>query len=290
MNEAALSVAIAAIAITLFGVILQWLAYRATIDQAQKAAQSVADMRTEIHGLVGELRGMTERMVEAQERQFNRMLDAFVTRPGAAAEVAERTGESAERLQQISDAMEALKEEIRHAVSADEVQHKLDELASRVEAVSESTARAARLAEAAARPAGAGGLADRERVAEITEDFLTSGRGSQPLLVEPAEVEPGGRVTISQPGVLPPAIARFLTGRGLRDCEVRTPGGRPFTQDWPDSQPEIIFPDEFQHASMDVEGEYTVTVYRPRLASAARVTRKPVSRGRFHVRSGGSDD
>jgi methyl-accepting chemotaxis protein len=81
------------------------------------------------------------------------MLEAFVERPVAAAEVAEKTGESADKLQQISEEMDALKEDMRQAASADEVQHKLDELASRIEQVSESTSRAARLAEAAAGPA-----------------------------------------------------------------------------------------------------------------------------------------
>jgi methyl-accepting chemotaxis protein len=156
LDVAAIIIAIVAILLSAvlagFGILIQLQTHKATAEQSERAARNIADMRTEIHGLVGELRGMTERMVEAQERQFNRMLDAFVTRPAAAEEVAAKTGESADRLQQISEEMDALKEEMRRAASADEVQHKLDELASRVEAVSESTSRAARLAEAAARP------------------------------------------------------------------------------------------------------------------------------------------
>jgi len=156
MDIAALIVAIVALLFAVsaagFGVYIQFQTYKATTDHLRGVEASVSGFRTEMQGLVGELKGMTNTLVEAQQQQFNRMLDAFVTRPGAAAEVAERTGESAKSLQQISDAMEALKEEIRRAAIADEVQHKLDELASRLEAVSEFTARAAGLAEAAAQP------------------------------------------------------------------------------------------------------------------------------------------
>jgi uncharacterized protein YoxC len=247
MTGAALSVAIAAIAITLFGVILQWLAYRATIEQAQKAAQNVAEMRTEIHGLVGELRGMTERMVEAQERQFNRMLEAFVTKPGAAAEVAERTGESAEALQQISDAMEALKEEVRHAASADEVQHKLDELAGRLEAVSAVTARAARLAQGAARQGGA------LRTAHLST-------GGVEVRVAPAVIPRGGRV-----------IMDALMGLPLRDiysaeCVVRAPNKQTWSQWWrqdqsdPPRSPRFVFPDDFADASTRQIGRYNAEI------------------------------
>ena len=161
MTEAALAVAMAAIAITLFGVILQWLAYGATIDQAQKAAQNVAEMRTEIHGLVGELRGMTERMVEAQDRQFNRMLDAFVTRPGAASEAAERASESAGIADELRSEFESLREQIGSAGGTDAVVAALDRVGERLEDVHRTAEEAARSAGAAARAGGDRALADR---------------------------------------------------------------------------------------------------------------------------------
>ncbi len=244
MGEAALAVAIAAIAITLFGVILQWLAYRATIDQAQKAAQNVADMRTEMHGLVGELRGLTERLVEAQERQFNRMLDAFVTRPGVAAEVAEQTGESADRLQKMSEAMDALKEEVRQAAGSAEVEGKLDELAGRLEAVSRSARRAARLAEGAAR-----------RGAPLGE------LGSISLIFYPREIEQGGEVRIAPSGWRPKGDMEYLR------CAVMSPDGQvwdgEFHQDlkW-GSPPSLAFPSAFPGASTELPGEYQVNVAR----------------------------
>ncbi|MCJ7511156.1 MAG: hypothetical protein MUP14_09780 [Dehalococcoidia bacterium] len=250
MTGAALSVAIAAIAITLFGVILQWLAYRATIEQAQKAAQNVAEMRTEIHGLVGELRGMTERMVEAQERQFNRMLDAFVTRPGAAAEVAERTGESAERLQQISDAMEVLKEEIRHAASADEVQHKLDELADRLEGVSASTAQAARLAEAAASVGPSGGTSlTRDawsQLGEVSVQPLAAARG-EPVAIVPVLLVPRSHVEFIRCTVSSPSGRKWTAELG--PAEIRSQASHRF-----------VFPDHFAGASAHEIGLYEVEV------------------------------
>jgi hypothetical protein len=248
MTETALAVSIAAIAITLFGVILQWLAYRATTDQAQRAAQSAADMRAEIHGLVGELRGMTERMVEAQERQFNRMLDAFVTRPGAAAEVAEKTGESADTLQQISGAMETLKDEVRRAAPADEVQHKLDELARRIEQVSESTARAARLAQAAA------------SAAEPAPRRASPGPPSFRVNVVPPVVSTGKSVTIRV------FVYASIDQVNRVECAVKSPSDHTWRAAY--APPELgfepshdfVFPYDFGDASTDEAGTYAVQV------------------------------
>jgi len=152
MVEAALALAIAAIGITFFGVILQWLAYRATIEQAQRAAQSAADMRVEIHDLVGELRGMTERMVEAQERQFNRMLDAFVTRPAAADEVADKTSESALALREVLARMGSLEGRLSEYPEVEKLGDELREIRRRVDAVADSADYAARLAAYASQP------------------------------------------------------------------------------------------------------------------------------------------
>jgi len=189
MDVAALIVAIVALLFAVgaagFGVFIQFQTYKATTDHLRGVEGSVSGFRTDMQGLVGELKGMTDALVEAQQHQFNRMLDAFVTRPGAAAEVAEKTGESAETLQKISEAMETLKEEVRRAAPADEVQHKLDELASRVEAVSASTARAARLAEAAARPRTP--FLDKALEEETSREAW---RRFQARAVEPTEGEP----------------------------------------------------------------------------------------------------
>jgi len=240
--------AVAAIALALSTIFLGVLFYRWQTEQGREITKSVNDFAKEMHGLVGELRGMTERMVEAQERQFNRMLDAFVTKPGAAAEVAERTGESAESLQQISEEMAALKEQLRHAASADDVQSKLDDLARRLEAVSESTTHAARLAEGAA--------AERKP----SRRFEPSRRRYGIMRVLPSGVPPGGQVTI-----------KTLLEVPLRDvesvvCLVSSPSERTWSQWWRRSpseergNPTFLFPDEFAGASTDELGPYAVKV------------------------------
>jgi hypothetical protein len=248
METAALVISIFAVLLTVvvagFGILIQFLTHKATSEQSERVADSVAQFRADMQGLVGELKGITDTLVGVQREQFDRMLEAFVTKPGAAAEVAERTGESAERLQQISDAMEALKEEIRGAASADEVQHKLDELAGRLEAVSASTAQAARLAQAAAQPATG-----------------AAGRGGVRLVTEPKQIGRGGQVRLRIFGASSP-LARIR-------CEVTAPDGSTLVAwfgDAPAALPFqgllLVFPDHFEAASTDTPGAYQVAVYR----------------------------
>jgi hypothetical protein len=259
MDVAAVIVAIVAILLSAvlagFGILIQLQTHKATTEQSERVADSVAQFRVDMGGLVGELKGMTHTLVEAQQQQFNRMLDAFVTRPGAAAEVAERTGESAESLQQISDAMEALKQEIRRAASADEVQHKLDELAGRLEAVSASTAQAARLAEAAAWDVGRA-PAEAARLARVYVGPDTVARG-QPVSITLLLYDP-------------------LRDPDYVTCAVGSPSGARWTSELTPAQlqsqavPNFVFPDHFPGGSTEETGEYDVEVFVMARLRAAR--------------------
>ncbi len=154
MDVAALIVAIVALLFAVsaagFGVYIQFQTYKATTDHLRGVEGSVSGLQDRHAGSDRRAEGHDTYLGARAATAVQPHAGRFRHEAGAAAEVAEKTGESADRLQQISEEMDALKEELRQAASADEVQHKLDELASRVEAVSVSTARAASLAELAA--------------------------------------------------------------------------------------------------------------------------------------------
>lgn len=145
MDSAALVIAIlafvAALVIAGFSMFIQFRLYQATTDQLRHVEQ-----------LVGELRGMTGKMSEAQERQFGTMLDAFVTRPGAANEAAEKAKESAAELSEIREELESLASRAGENTDLEAMQQELRLLRERVESVSQTAASAARLARTAVRP------------------------------------------------------------------------------------------------------------------------------------------
>jgi uncharacterized protein YoxC len=280
MDVAALIVAIVALLFAVgaagFGVFIQFQTYKATTDHLRSVEGSVSGFRTDMQGLIGELKGMTDSLVHAQQEQFNRMLDAFVTRPGAAAEVAERTGESADRLQQISQEMDALKEELRQAASADEVQRKLDELASRLEAVSASTAQAARLAGRAA-TGGASGPPLWKTVGHLRGVYV--------------DIKP---LTIVQGGFVDMRVASFfgLDQIASVTCIVASPTGQTWTSEWKATTvsrwdgPMFRFPDHFRDAVTEEVGSYEATF----VEVAANGSVVQYLGGRFHITEPGSRD
>jgi hypothetical protein len=78
VDVASLSIALVAFVVALLALWLQFKMYDAS-------SRVLNDFRAEMHDLVGELKGSTGKLADAQERQFDRMLGAFVERPSESA-------------------------------------------------------------------------------------------------------------------------------------------------------------------------------------------------------------
>jgi len=155
IDTAALVISVVALVLALIlaigGLGLQWLAYRATSDQARSIAGDVGQFRIDMHGLLGELRGMTERMMAAQERQFTKMLDAFVTRPWMLGEAGVRAEDSMKELQEFERLLRDLSESLRQQGASDEVMSRLERMESRLDDIQHSVAATGRLTAGVAR-------------------------------------------------------------------------------------------------------------------------------------------
>jgi hypothetical protein len=165
MDTAALVISIFAVLLTVvvagFGILIQFLTHKATTEQSERVAASVGQFRTDMQGLVSELKGMTDALVHAQQQQFNRMLDAFVTRPEAASEAAEKASESAGIADELRSEFESLREEIGSAGGTDAVVAALDRVRERLEEVHRTAEQAAQSAQVAAKGGGDRAVADR---------------------------------------------------------------------------------------------------------------------------------
>jgi len=279
MDVAAIIVAIVAIVVGVllagFGILIQFLTHKATTEQSERVADSVAQFRADMQGLVRELKGITDTLVAVQREQFSRMLDAFVTRPGAAADAAEKASQSAVTAEEVGGMLEALREEVEKVASPGPVLSRLEALERRFDDIRESSAAAARFAGAASRPS----FPDNPYLR-----FGLADEGSIWVDIDPAVVSPGGRVTISYVGGSQGVFSELV------DCEVVTPDGRVLTAPWPSSAAALVFPDHFPYASTELEGTYRVTARRQPLFSPTERGHEQVSRGSFRVRSGGADD
>ncbi len=182
--------------------------------------------------LLGELRGLAERMTEAQERQFNTMLEAFVTRPQEAAEVAERISESATAATEVAKDFEALRANLGNAHTAAEIETTFEELSQKLAELREGSANAARLAgEARGLPASA------------TPDF--------DMRVDPEEIPVGGEVSIPISG------RHQWDQKGFAELFVFPPEGAPVSVKLHQNAV-LSYPTDFPGASTASPGRYNV--------------------------------
>jgi hypothetical protein len=241
MDVAAIIVAIVAIMVGAllagFGILIQFLTHKATTEQSERVADSVAQFRADMQGLVSEVKGITDTLVGVQREQFNRMLDAFVTRPEAAGEAADRATESAATAQEVGRMLEALREDVANLTRPGSLPERLEALDRRLEEIRQSSAAAARFADAASRRGFA------RRYGKVT--------------VHPSVVSRGGRVTIQALPVVAPrhvVYSECTVARGKKQwtaIEEAEGSGEPRSLEW-------VFPGDFPGASTEEPGTYWV--------------------------------
>lgn len=143
MVVASLVISILAVALSLivagFGIFIQFKMYEATTGQLG-----------EMKDLVGQLHGLTDRLVEIQQHQFDKMLDAFVTRPGEASAAADSAGASASEVSSALARLDELQQDIASKGDVAGLQRELARISSQMESAAASASNAARLAQRAA--------------------------------------------------------------------------------------------------------------------------------------------
>lgn len=138
MEVAALTISMAAVLISLI--------------IAGFAQYSVATFRSEMTGFLGELRGLTGRMADAQDRQFGKMLDAFVAGPEVAERAAQKADESAEGIRQVLSKLESLESRVSGFTDVGSLGKELAAISEALNTTAGTASDAARLAWQARRP------------------------------------------------------------------------------------------------------------------------------------------
>ena len=160
MDVAALVISVVALILALvvagFGILLQFLTYRATSEQTGRVSKDLAGFGGDLETMIARLQGQTETMTGVQRDQFNTMLEAFVTKPGAAGEAAEKASESATGLREVLERLESLEGRISEYPDVDRLGEELRAIRQRVDVVAETASAAARLADQVSRPATPG--------------------------------------------------------------------------------------------------------------------------------------
>ena len=103
-------------------------------------------------GFLGELRGLTGRMADAQDRQFGKMLDAFVAGPDVAERAAQKADESAEGIHQVLSKLESLESRVSGFTDVASLGKELATISEALNATAGTASDAARLAWQARRP------------------------------------------------------------------------------------------------------------------------------------------
>ena len=150
MDLAALVISIVALILAVvvagFGILVQLLTYRATSEQTGHVSESLAGFGSDLRAMIERLQGQTDTMAGIQKDQFNTMLDAFVRRPGAAAEAAERASESALASRDVGALLESLEKRIAESPELRSLQGEIEELGRRVASMADAASAAARFA------------------------------------------------------------------------------------------------------------------------------------------------
>jgi len=277
MTEAALALSIAAMVLAVATIFFDILFYRWQTEQGARITGTVNDFAKEMHGVLGEIKGLTTGTRQELQEQFKFLLQAAVGQERVS------IGEGLEERVATIEQRVAGVEERSQATDDAELTTMVGQLKRDVSSLQEGLAGLRQGAGAA----GAGALPDR-RAVEIAEGFLSYGRTGLPLLVEPPVVEPGGKVALRRVGGA--ATGTLTSLLDSSECEVRTPDGRVLSRSWLNSVPELVFPDDFRYASTELEGEYRVTVRHSPLFSITGEGREAVVRGQFYVRSSESHD
>ena len=156
MAGASIVLAVAALVVGLvvsgFAIKLQFDMFAKSSQQLQATTQALGDFRTELTGLIGELRGLTGKLVSAQEQQFDRMLDAFVERPARFEQAAEQASASAVGIEERAAKLREIDENAAKSTDIISLRSQLARLQGSVAAAQDLATMAARSYEAAAVP------------------------------------------------------------------------------------------------------------------------------------------
>jgi len=75
-----IALAIAALIVSILAIVLGILFYRFQTQQGNRIIKDNTDFAKEMHGLLGEIRGVTTYTQEQMQKQFNTMLEATVNK------------------------------------------------------------------------------------------------------------------------------------------------------------------------------------------------------------------
>jgi hypothetical protein len=127
-----------------FALWLQLSTYRATTTDLTSAIETIHTFRGDMKEMLGELRGMTETMAHAQATQFQSMLDAYVNRPAAVSEAAEKAAESASGIDEIEVRLDSILSRVTQGLGLDSLREDLGAVRSQLAEVSDLATVAAR--------------------------------------------------------------------------------------------------------------------------------------------------
>jgi len=247
--------AVAAIALSLSTIFFGVLFYRWQTEQGARISDTINKFAKEMHGVLGEIKGLTTGTREELQEQFKVVLQAAIGQ-----ERASMAEDVVKRLEGVEQHVAGV-EERSQATGDDELKTIVVELKRDLSSLRQ--------------------FGDREG-----RSWLHFGWSKWDFLViHPHAIGSGERVTIWRPT----RLSDLPVGSYM--CEVRMPDGRSLSKLWPDSQPQLVFPDDFRGGSTDLEGEYAVTAYyTPTLVALGMAELTiPVNWGSFYVGTGGPE-
>lgn len=103
-------------------------------------------------GFLGELRGLTGRLADAQDRQFGKMVDAWAARSEVGEKAAQKAEESAEGIRQVLSNLESLESRLSGLTDVGSLGKELAAISEALSSTAGTASDAARLASQARRP------------------------------------------------------------------------------------------------------------------------------------------
>ncbi len=151
MDVASLIIAVTSLVLALliagFGVLLQFLMFKASSEQTTAVGKSLGDFQSELQHLLGQIEGRTDAMTTTLNEQFNTMLDAFVRRPATISEAAREASNAEASSRDALALADSLQGEFAGPPDMEAFASKVDEMKRAIRSARESAETAARLTE-----------------------------------------------------------------------------------------------------------------------------------------------
>lgn len=252
--------AVAAIVLAVLAIVSEIAFFVVQTDRATKSQREISDYVGRMREVLGKIEGLTTGTREQLQDQFRWLLQAAVgqERASVAQELGDRVAALEGGLASLNAGASADAGEQTDKVMG-ELKREVEALARDIETLGESARRqppspAPRRSETP--------FLDEALQREAYRRWLLGPRGPIGLALQPEQVQPGGRVHITQQGWIPAGDFETL------HLTVASPDGREWSarilQDLRGygGRRGLIFPDEFDGASTVVNGTYRVSAQR----------------------------